>query len=86
MNKNLVSKYLIENNIDVIEQSDSDGLKIRYKNSELCISGSKTDLICLADLLVECALENTDGFHFHIDDLTLLSSNSEIRNVVIEKI
>ena len=72
-----------ESNIDL--SNNSLGLKISLDNNELLIKGSKLDLIELADYINSVALSEKEKDHLHIDDLTLIDSNSSIKNLIIEK-
>ena len=82
--KNIISDYLKEENI-VLDNKSSVGLNINYDNNEVVIKGTAIDLIELADLLVSCALSDVNGNHIHIDDLTLIDSNSDVSSLIIEK-
>ena len=51
----------------------------------MLIKGSSRDLIELADLLTNLALEKNKDGHIHIDDLTLLNKESSVSEIIIEK-
>lgn len=83
MNKNIVLDYIEKNNIVV--DSNSNGIKISKTNDEVIIKGSELDLIELADYLVSVALSDNEKDHIHLDDLSLISNDSEIKELIIEK-
>ena len=60
-------------------------LDISSNKDEVVISGSQIDLIELADYIVSVALSDNSTDHLHLDDLTLINKNSNIKNLIIEK-
>lgn len=83
--KDRVSEILKQKNIHIPADNNTDGLKINFDVEELVIKGSSNDLLELANYLINIALSNTKGSHLHIDEVTLLSSSSEIKSMIIEK-
>ena len=77
-------KILKENNYE-IENSNSNGLNISFNDNEVAIKGDKTYLIELANYIVDIALSDNEKDHIHIDELTLIDKDSEIKNIIIEK-
>lgn len=77
-------KILKENNYE-IENSNSNGLNISFNDNEVAIKGDKTYLIELANYIVNIALSDNEKDHIHIDELTLIDKDSEIKNIIIEK-
>ena len=77
-------KILKENNYE-IENSNSNGLNISFNDNEVVIKGDKTYLIELANYIVNIALSDNEKDHIHIDELTLIDKDSEIKNIIIEK-
>ena len=82
MNKNIINNYLQDNGYD-LSSKDSSDIKVSINNNEVTITGSKNNLIELADYIVSLALSNNEKDHIHIDDLTLLSSDSV--ELIVEK-
>lgn len=87
LNSELVTKYLKAiGEYPYISGQDSDGLVISAESGQLIISGSPCDLISVADLLVSLALSGENkGQHWHLDELTLISTDSSIDEFVIER-
>lgn len=83
-NKNIIIKYLKENNYN-IKPENSKGIIINNNKKEILIKGSKLDLIELADYIISVALSKKENDHIHIDNLTLINENSEIKELIIEK-
>ena len=77
-------KILKDNNYE-IENSNSNGLNISFNDNEVAIKGDKTYLIELANYIVNIALSDNEKDHIHIDELTLIDKDSEIKNIIIEK-
>ena len=77
-------KILKDNNYE-IENSNSNGLNISFNDNEVAIQGDKTYLIELANYIVNIALSDNEKDHIHIDELTLIDKDSEIKNIIIEK-
>lgn len=77
-------KILKENNYE-IENSNSNGLNISFNDNEVAIKGDKTYLIELANYIVNIALSDNEKDHIHLDELTLIDKDSEIKNIIIEK-
>ena len=76
---------LKQKNIHIPADNNPDGLRIKLDGEDLVIKGSSNDLLELANYLINIALSNTKGSHLHIDEVTLLSSSSEIKSMIIEK-
>ena len=81
--KNIIEKYIKDNNI--IIDNKSNGLEVNYISNELNIKGSQSDLLELADYIISLALSDNNEEHIHLDDLTLISDDSEIKEIIIEK-
>ncbi|MEE3343382.1 MAG: hypothetical protein VZS44_04775 [Bacilli bacterium] len=80
-----ITKYFENNNL--FDDTISDGLKIlKDENDNILITGSSVDLVNLADILVNVAMDKGENPHIHIDDLTLLDKNSDYKEIIIEKI
>ena len=77
-----ITKYFEENNL--FDDSTADGLTIKNDSNTLLIKGKSRDLIELADILVSLVTEKGES-HIHIDDLTLLKSESDFSEIIIEK-
>ena len=60
-------------------------MEIKYNDKEVLLTGSKDDLLELAKYIEELANSNQEKDHLHLDDLTLIDSNSEVKNLIIEK-
>ena len=61
------------------------GLLINYENDEIVIKGNKIDLEELSDYIKKIALSNYNINHIHLDNLTIVNDNSNIKNLIIEK-
>lgn len=83
--KNILEEILKQKNIHIPADNNPDGLRIKLDGEDLVIKGSSNDLLELANYLINMALSNIKGNHLHIDYLTLLSSSSEIKSMIIEK-
>ena len=83
--KNIVEEILKQKNIHIPADNNPDGLRIKLDGEDLVIKGSSNDLLELANYLINIALSNVKGNYLHIDDLTLLSSSSEIKSMIIGK-
>ena len=55
MNKNIINNYLQDNGYD-LSSKDSSDIKVSINNNEVTITGSKNNLIELADYIVSLAL------------------------------
>ncbi len=62
-----------------------DGLLINTDNDEVLIKGSKDDLEELAEYIHKIANSKDEKDHLHLDDLTIISKESSICNLIIEK-
>lgn len=78
-----ITDYFEKNNL--FDNDNKNGLIIKNDNNTLLIKGSSRDLIELADLLTNLALEKNKDGHIHIDDLTLLNKESDFSEIIIEK-
>ncbi|MBR6949796.1 MAG: hypothetical protein IKH54_06415 [Bacilli bacterium] len=83
MNKRILLDYIERNNINV--DSSTNGIMISKNNSEVLIKGSKADLIELADYIIGVALSDNEKDHIHLDNLTLISNDSIVNELIIEK-
>ena len=68
-----------------MEQNITDGLEIRIDQDELVLKGSKQDLLELADYIRNVAESPKKQDHIHLDNLTLISKRSNIKNLIVEK-
>ena len=68
-----------------LERHLAKGISIDVGDGAVTISGSRSDLVELADYIVGVALSNSDNDHIHIDNLTLINDKSGITNLIIEK-
>ncbi len=82
-NKNIIKKYLEENNYNFNDKSN--GINIDTNNNEVLIKGNTNDLIELADYILSIALSQNNNDHIHLDDLTIIDNNSKIKELIIEK-
>ncbi len=82
--KRIVLNYLKEKGYD-LKSMESDGLILKSKNEEITITGSKRDLIELADYIVNIAISDNKKDHLHLDELTLINNKSIIKSMIIEK-
>lgn len=64
---------------------DSKGISMELDKDELLIKGSKSDLIELANYILNVALSTNNNEHLHLDDLTLIDEKSIIKKLIIEK-
>lgn len=63
----------------------NNGLLINENNNEVLIKGKKEDLEELANYILKVANSNQKNDHLHLDELTIISDNSDIKNLIIEK-
>lgn len=63
----------------------NNGLNIKLEGNELVVKGYQSDLIEFSNYIKEIANSVNDKDHMHIDELTLISNESEIKSLVIEK-
>ena len=80
--KYILTDYFEKN--DLLDNQSSEGLTIKKEGNAILINGGSKDLIELADLIVNVALEKQKE-HIHIDDLTLLNKESDFSEIIIEK-
>ena len=78
-----ITEYFEDNNL--FDNKTSNGLKIENNGDSLLIKGDSIDLVNLADMLVNIALDKEKGVHVHIDDLSFLDKESEYKDIIIEK-
>lgn len=83
--KQIVEEILKQNNIHIPADNNPNGLLIKIDGEDLFIKGTSNDLLELANYIINVAISNVKGSHLHIDDLTLVSSSSEIKSMIIEK-
>ena len=83
----IVSKYLKKiGQYPHASVKSSSGIKLTAGNDYFLLAGSPYDLIELADLLVSLALSGENkGQHWHIDQQTLVSENSAIGELILER-
>ena len=60
-------------------------MNIKYSDNEVLITGNKEDLLEFAEYINKVANSENEKDHIHLDDLTLIDSNSEVKNLIIEK-
>ena len=63
-----------------------EGLIIKNIDNEVQITGNKETLLELAEYITNVANSNNEKDHLHLDDLTIIDSNSNIKEIIIEKI
>jgi hypothetical protein len=63
-----------------------DGIDIKLDNNELVIKGNKEDLLELSKYINDLALSDNEKDHIHLDDLTIVSDKSNIKEIIIEKV
>ena len=61
-------------------------MNIKYSDNEVLITGSKDELLELAEYITKVANSNNEKDHLHLDDLTIVDKDSEVKNLIIEKI
>ena len=81
----LVTAYLEKQGLLPGLESVEDGITLSLDSQEqVSLAGSPLDLIELADLLVSLALSGENrGQHYHVDDLTLIASDSELQELIL---
>ena len=84
-NDELVTSLLREKNIYPPDEPEKpSGLTLELEKGCLLLSGTAGDLIDLADLLVSLALSGApEGQHWHIDELDLMDSASQISELIL---
>ena len=60
-------------------------MNIKYSDNEVLITGNKEELLEFAEYINKVANSENEKDHLHLDDLTLIDSNSEVKNLIIEK-
>lgn len=63
----------------------NNGLNIKLEGNELVVKGYQSDLIEFSNYIKEIANSTSDKDHLHIDELTLISKESDIKSLIIEK-
>ena len=61
------------------------GLTITKSENEILIKGTKEELLELAEYIKNVANSKLEKDHIHIDELSLLKKDSEIKELIIEK-
>ncbi len=61
-------------------------MNIKYSDNEVLLTGNKEELLELAEYIIKVANSNNEKDHIHLDDLTIVDKNSDIKNLIIEKI
>ncbi len=77
-----ITKYFEDNNL--FDSYDSNGLMLKLDSKSIIVMGNSRDLVEFADLLVNVA-RSKENSHIHVDDLTLLDSDSDFSEIIIEK-
>ena len=80
--KHIIENYLKEDNYNL--KKDYQGITLNINNKELLIKGKQIDLIELADYILDIALSEEKD-HLHLDNLTIINNNSNIKELIIEK-
>ena len=81
MEKKDVLKNLLKNEYTNLYN----GISISKIDNELLIKGTKSDLLDLANYIVDTALSDNNKDHIHLNEEILLSNNSEVKELIIEK-
>lgn len=85
-NEGLVSSFLEKEGRYPPPEGGEEGLCLSLEGRRLLLRGSPADLIDLADLLVALALSGEErGQHWHLDELTLMDSGSEIPELILAR-
>ena len=63
----------------------NEGINIITSDNEVVIKGNKENLLELAKYITDIANSDTDNDHIHLDDLTIIDKNSNIKELIIEK-
>jgi hypothetical protein len=61
-------------------------MNIKCSDNEVLITGNKEDLLEFAEYINKVANSENEKDHLHLDDLTIVDKDSEIKNLIIEKI
>ena len=61
-------------------------MNIKHSDNEVLLTGNKEELLELAEYIIKVANSNNEKDHIHLDDLTIVDKNSDIKNLIIEKI
>ncbi len=61
-------------------------MNIKYSDNEVSLTGNKEELLELAEYIIKVENSNNEKDHIHLDDLTIVDKNSDIKNLIIEKI
>ena len=81
--KNLLKEYLEKNSIQT--NTNFQGIELSRNQREVLIKGTQSDLIELADYILDIALSEEKKDHVHLGKDTLLNDKSEIEELIIEK-
>ena len=65
---------------------NNNGIIINMDNNELIIKGHKDELLELAEYINNIALSEEEKDHIHLDELTIIDKDSNIKNIIIEKV
>ena len=79
-----ITKYFNDNNL--FKNNNYEELLIDKNDNAITIKGSAPYLVELADILVSIAKEESKTSHIHLDNSTIISNESEIKEIIIEKI
>ncbi len=79
-----ISKYFKDNNL--LNNDKTSDITITNDNDTLIIKGSGIDLVELADILVSVAKDKNEKTHVHLDENSIISKESEYKEIIIEKI
>ena len=63
----------------------NNGITITLSDNEVLIKGNKEELLELAEYITNVANSENSNDHIHLDDLTIMDSNSQISELIIEK-
>ena len=78
-----ITQYFNEN--ELFDNNKSNGILIKKNDGSMTIKGNSRDLVEFADLLVSVAASKEKGAHIHVDNLTLLNTESDFSEIIIEK-
>ena len=67
-----------------IEDSNN-GIFLSNQKGEILIRGTKEDLKELVEYINRIIKSEDNNNHIHLDELTIINNNSEIKNLIIEK-
>ena len=65
-------------------KKETDGLDLKLENNTLVVTGNSEDLTEFADIIYNLVKEESST-HIHLDKSTLLSNDSSISEIIIDK-